>query len=145
MKAVNPVTIPPCCAIRGAGYWFSHGGVEAQRRWGIRSSKGSRAIGVFLTALLTLAWGVTPFALWAEVTNRIVATINSDIITLYELNGSIKRLTGLSAEDLQSKDEGRFYEVRRAVLNTLINQKITEQQIAKLGIKLTEKDIEEAI
>jgi peptidyl-prolyl cis-trans isomerase SurA len=146
MKAINPVTMPPCCAIGGVGYRFSYGGVDAQRRCGIRSSKGiSRAIGIALVALLALAWGVTPNALWGEVTNRIVATINSDIITLYELNGSIKRLTGLSAEDLQSKDEERFCEVRRAVLNTLINQKITEQQIAKLGIKLTEKDIEEAI
>jgi peptidyl-prolyl cis-trans isomerase SurA len=145
MKAVNPVTMSPCCTMGGVGY-FSYGGFEAQRLWGIRSNKGSsRAIGIVLVALLTLAWGVTPIALWAEVTNRIVATINSDIITLYELNDSIKRLTGLSTEDLKSKDEERFYEVRRAVLNTLINQKITEQQIAKLGIKVTEKDIGEAI
>jgi peptidyl-prolyl cis-trans isomerase SurA len=145
MKAINPVTIPSRCAIGGVGY-FSNGGFEAQRRWGIRSRKGSsRAAGIVLVAILTLAWGLTPIALWAEVTNRVVATINSDIITLYELNDLIKRLTGLSAEDLQRKDEERFYEVRRAVLNRLINQKITEQQIAKLGIKVAEKDIGEAI
>ena len=98
----------------------------------------------FLTALITLNI-VAPPNLWAEITNRIVATVNSDIITLYELDTSIKRFTGLNVKDLKIGDEKNFYEIRKAVLNNLINDKIAEQQIIKLGIKVTEKDIQEAI
>ena len=86
-----------------------------------------------------------PGYLLAQITNRIIATVNSDIITLHELNTSIKRLTGLSNKDLKQRHKKQFYEIRRAVLDNLINEKIAEQQIIKLGIRLTEKDVEEAI
>ena len=79
----------------------------------------------------------------AEITNRIVARVNSDIITLHELNAAIKDLLGASAGDLRKKNEARFYEVRKAVLDNLINEKIAEQEIVKLGITVTEKDIQE--
>ncbi len=105
-------------------------------------SKGSVA---FVLALLCMLCTVAPYDLRAEITNRVVATVNSDIITLFELNNSIEEVTGLSVANLRLRDEDRFYQVRRAVLNNLINQKITEQQIRKLGIKVTERDIDEAI
>ncbi len=81
----------------------------------------------------------------AEITNRIVAKVNSDIITLHELNASIKSLTGLSSKDLKLRDEGKFYEIRRAILDNLVNEKITEQQVIKLGIKVTTKDVDKSI
>ena len=95
--------------------------------------------------LLLIIFTIAPPHLLAEITNRIVATVNSDIITLHELNVSIKELTGLSPEDLKLRNEKKFYEIRRAILNNLVNEKITEQQIIKLGIKVTEKDINESI
>ncbi len=120
---------------------------EMRLRW----SKGSRRlIGnhhqvVFFLVVLSAVCMAVPSDLRAEITNRVVATVNSDIITLYELNRSIEQVTGLSASNLRLQDEGRFYQVRRAVLNNLINEKVTEQQIRKLGIKVTERDIDEAI
>ena len=95
--------------------------------------------------LLFIVCILTPGYLFAEITNRIVAKVNTDIITLHELNVSIKRLTGLSPENLKLRDEEQFYEIRRAILNNLVNEKITEQQIIKLGIKVTENDIDESI
>ena len=100
---------------------------------------------IILFTLLLILFALVPGYLLAEITNRIVATVNSDIITLHDLNTSIKRLTGLSAKDLQLKNEKEFYEIRRAILDNLVNEKITEQQIIKLGIKVTAKDVEEAI
>jgi len=120
---------------------------EVRFRW----SKGSRRlIGnhhqvVFLLVLLSAVCMTFPSDLRAEITNRVVATVNSDIITLYELNRSIEQVTGLSASNLRLQDEGRFHQVRRAVLNNLINEKVTEHQIQKLGIKVAERDIDEAI
>lgn len=98
-----------------------------------------------LFALLLSVFMLARGYLLAEVTNRIVAKVNSDIITLHDLNASIKKLTGLSAKELQRQDEKKFYQIRRAILDKLINQKIAEQQIIKLGIKVTAKDVEEAI
>jgi len=99
-------------------------------------------------SLFALFLGVFMLAhgyLLAEVTNRIVAKVNSDIITLHDLNTSIKKLTGSSAKELQRKNEKKFYQIRRAILDKLINQKIAEQQIIKLGIKVTARDVDEAI
>jgi len=120
---------------------------EVPFRW----SKGSRRLtgnhhqAVFVIVLLSAVCMTFLSDLSAEITNRVVATVNSDIITLYELNCSIEQVTGLSASNLRLQDEERFYQVRRAVLNNLINEKVTEQQIRKLGIKVTERDIDEAI
>ncbi len=98
-----------------------------------------------ILALLFLLFPLTVGYLQAEIVNRVVARVNGDIITLHELNTSIKRLTGIQVRDLQISDERKFYELRRAVLNKMINEKIAEQEIAKLEIKVSEKDIEESI
>jgi len=96
-------------------------------------------------ALLLIVFTLAPGYLLAEITNRIVATVNTDILTLHELNASIKRLTGLSAENLKLRNEKKFHEILRAILDNLVNEKITEQQIIKLGIRVTAKDVDEAI
>jgi len=100
---------------------------------------------IILFTLLLIVFTLASGHLLAEITNRIVARVNSDIITLHDLNTSIRKLTGSSAKDLQLRNEKQFYEIRRAILDNLINEKITEQQIIKLGIKVTAKDVEEAI
>ena len=100
---------------------------------------------IFAFVLLPPLLAATPDRLRAEITNRIVAIVNSDIVTLHELNTSIKRITGLSAKELRARDEEDFYEVRRAVLDNLINDKLTRQQVMKLGIKVATGDIDEAI
>jgi len=120
---------------------------EARLRWpkGAIGPIGRHHQVLFLLVVLSAVFMAVPSHPRAEITNRVVATVNSDIITLYELNGSIEQATGLSVSSLRLQDEGRFYQIRKAMLNNLINQKITEQQIRKLGIKVTERDIDEAI
>jgi peptidyl-prolyl cis-trans isomerase SurA len=96
-------------------------------------------------ALLVILCLVNPGHLCAEITNRIVAIVNVDIITLHELNTSMERLTGLSAKGLQEKDQRNFYQVRRTVLDKLINEKMAKQEIARLGIKVGKKEVDDAI
>jgi peptidyl-prolyl cis-trans isomerase SurA len=98
-----------------------------------------------ILGLVLMLFGLHRGYLHAGVVNRIVATVNGDIITLHELNASIKKFTGAELSDLQVSGTGKFNELRRAVLNTMINDKIAQQQIAKLEIKVSEKDIEESI
>lgn len=95
--------------------------------------------------LLLILFLLTPGHLWAEITNRIVAIVNVDIITLHELNTSMTRLTGLSLKGLQQKGETNFYEVRRTVLDKLINEKMAKQEITRVGIKVGKKEVDEAI
>ena len=105
-----------------------------------------RAINIIRSLILLLAIAISlPCNLSAKIENRIVATVNSDIITLHELNTSIRRLTGIGAADLKKRDEKRFYQVHSAVLDNLINERLTEQQIVALGITVTEKEVAEAI
>ena len=100
---------------------------------------------IFLLVLSIIVLAMQTGYLQAEITNRVVVTVNSDIITLHELNTSIKRVAGLSPRDLRQRDVEKYLELRRAVLNKMINEKIAQQEIVRLKIKVTAKDIEESI
>ena len=57
--------------------------------------------------LLLAVTGLMPaFSFAAETCNRVVAIVNNQVITLYELNKTIKEMTGYSAEDLRLRSEG---------------------------------------
>ncbi|MBW2574508.1 MAG: SurA N-terminal domain-containing protein [Deltaproteobacteria bacterium] len=82
-----------------------------------------------------------------EVVDRIVAVVNDDIITLLELNRSFKpyaeriRALGYSTD----KERKMLFKVREDMLNQLIDQKIKDQEIKRFNIKISEKDIDQAI
>jgi peptidyl-prolyl cis-trans isomerase SurA len=98
--------------------------------------------------------GFLPFALaglmagpcFAAVTcDRVVAIVNNQVITLYELNNRIKEMTGHSAEELKARNESQFLDVRRQILQLLIDEKITEEKIKELKIKVSEETVDAAI
>jgi peptidyl-prolyl cis-trans isomerase SurA len=91
-----------------------------------------------------LATGSAPvFA--AEPLNRIVAFVNNEIITLHELNTKIKEMTGMTPVQLKSRGEATFQDARQQILELMIDQKITEAKIKELGIKVTQKQVDEAV
>ncbi|MEA3358216.1 MAG: SurA N-terminal domain-containing protein, partial [Thermodesulfobacteriota bacterium] len=100
---------------------------------------------LYISYVLIVLVLLIPSHFCAEVTDKIVAIVNGDIITLYELNISIKNLTGLHVGELKLKVEDDFNKVRQAVLNSMINELIAEQHINKLGITVAAKDVEDAI
>lgn len=81
----------------------------------------------------------------AEICNRVVAQVNNDVITLYELNKKIKELTGFDPRDLRMKDEKRFLEIRQKTIDLLVDEKITNEKIRELGIQVTPKEVDAAI
>jgi peptidyl-prolyl cis-trans isomerase SurA len=96
----------------------------------------------FLLALT----GLTPaFSFAAETCNRVVAIVNNQVITLYELNKTIKEMTGYSAEDLRLRNEQQFLEARRQILHRLIDERIAEEKIKELRINVTDRQIDAAI
>ena len=79
--------------------------------------------------------------------DRIVAVVNNEIITLYDLNQrftpyakKIKEL-GYSAE----KERKTLFKVRSDLINQLIDHKLSSQQIEKYKLTVTEKEIDNAL
>lgn len=83
----------------------------------------------------------------AEVVDRIVAVVNDDIITLFELNLSFKpyeekiRKLGYSTD----KEHQMLFKVREDMLNRLIYQKLQDQEVERLKIKIDEPEIDQTI
>jgi peptidyl-prolyl cis-trans isomerase SurA len=80
---------------------------------------------------------------WAsETLNRIVAIVNDDVVTQYELNQKIERATGSTTDDLKAADNERFIELRRQVLEMMVNEKCTQEKIRELEIEVTADQID---
>ncbi|MBW1733546.1 MAG: peptidylprolyl isomerase [Deltaproteobacteria bacterium] len=81
----------------------------------------------------------------AEVLNRVVAIVNDQVITLYELHTTMQMTTGLSYKDLRERSEETYLETRKKILDDLIDQKIGLEKIKELKIKVSEEEIDRAI
>jgi len=83
--------------------------------------------------------------LWADICNRIVAFVNNDIITSYELENRMQKLVGTSLDQFKEKDPQGYSDARRQILNMLIDEKIAQERIKELGINISAKEIDQAI
>ena len=98
-----------------------------------------------LTQIILLIMMVTicvPPNIRAEVLNRVVAMVDDDVITLFELNKRIKDLTGTTPQDIRTKDEKQYLETRKNILNLLIDDKIAQKKIKELGIIASQSQID---
>ena len=80
-----------------------------------------------------------------KITNRVVAIVNDELVTLYELNTMMQLLTGIPSEQLKSKSEDAYFKARQKVLDDLINQKIVFEKVKELEIEVTDKEVDQAI
>ena len=90
---------------------------------------------------LLLGWGKAAEA----IVDRIVAVVNQEIITLSELEkwkGPF--VAEIKAEDRLEKRE-RTQEALRKVLDRLVEEKLVDQEVKKVGLKLTGKEVEAAV
>jgi len=83
----------------------------------------------------------------AEVVDRIVAVVNDDIILLSELDESFKPYADRIVALGYSVDEERqmLFNIREEILNQLIDQKLTGQQIKRSKITVSDDEIDNAI
>ncbi|MBC2695165.1 MAG: hypothetical protein HF982_07810 [Desulfobacteraceae bacterium] len=83
----------------------------------------------------------------AEVIDRIVAVVNDDIILLSELDESFKPYTDrIMAIGYSLEEERRtLFNIREEILNQLIDQKLTDQQIKQSKITVSDDEIDKAI
>jgi peptidyl-prolyl cis-trans isomerase SurA len=79
-----------------------------------------------------------------NVTNAVVAIVNDEIITLYDVNRESQPAINAAEKKGALNDEARS-QLRRLALDHLIEKKLTEQKIRELNIKVSEEEIRQAI
>ena len=82
-----------------------------------------------------------------EVVDRVVAVVNDDIITLFDLNHLLKPyVSEIEKSNYPIETEQKMlYKVREDVINQLIEQKLTDQEIKRANITISEKDVDDRI
>ncbi len=90
--------------------------------------------------LATSLWLQPLFA--AEVCNRVVAVVNNDVITLYELDNRMKEMTGANPEELKLKSEAMYLDARQKILELLIDEKIAQAKIKELRIQVSNRQVD---
>ena len=102
---------------------------------------------IYAFLFVTFGFPLITKAEGAEVVDRIVAVVNDDIITLFELNRSFEpyaekvRALGYQID----KERKMLFKVREDVLSRLIDQKIKDQEIKRFNITISEKEIDQTI
>jgi len=81
----------------------------------------------------------------AEISNRVVAMVDKDVITLYELNNRILTLSGKTSEELKEEEGENFAEVRQQIIDAMINEKIAQVKIQELSLQATEEQVDASI
>jgi len=80
-----------------------------------------------------------------EICNRVVAIVNDEVVTLYELDTMIQLLTGAPSAQLKNRSEEIYIKTRQKVLDDLVDQKIVLEKIKELKIEVTAKEVDQAI
>ena len=97
--------------------------------------------------MLSLVWG-SAFQSWStEIVDRIVAVVNNDIVTLTELDRKIMPFEEkiLDMKYPARKEREMLNKARAEMLNQLIDEKLTDQEIKRYRIEVSEKEIDDAI
>lgn len=106
-----------------------------------------RAAALIGAALLTCIGAFAPVPATAEVVDRIVAVVNDEIISLFELERMVapyvERVRALGYPEEQERQ--MLFKVRQDVLNQLINQRLTAQETKKANISVAPEEIDRAL
>ncbi|MGD8366869.1 MAG: SurA N-terminal domain-containing protein [Desulfobacterales bacterium] len=107
---------------------------------------GGRLFAVVAAVCMVFS-GLASRAAFAEVVDRIVAVVNDDIILLSELQEKLKPY----ADKLESmgyseeKQQLMLTKLRNDLLDKLIEERLTDQQVKSKGISVSEDEIDSAI
>jgi peptidyl-prolyl cis-trans isomerase SurA len=102
-------------------------------------------LGICIFTTILLGGGV--YAQEPEVIDRIVAVVNSDIITLYDLNRAFKPYEEniKALQYVPEKERQTLFQVRKDLLDQLIDSKLADQETERAQITVDERDIDRAI
>ena len=106
-------------------------------------------MGSIVAKVCVLGWVCGLLIGWGEaaeaVVDRIVAVVNQDIITLSDLEKwKAPFLAEIKAEDRLEKRE-KTQEALRKLLDRLVEEKLVDQEVRRVGLKLSGKEVEAAV
>jgi peptidyl-prolyl cis-trans isomerase SurA len=83
----------------------------------------------------------------SEVVDRIVAVVNNEIITLYDLNRAFKPFEEniKALRYSQEKERQTLFKVRKDILDQLIDKQLSEQEAKRDRITVSEREIDATI
>lgn len=127
------------------GQWKHRMSIENNVVW-IDNRWKSKTLMMAGILFLWVAVAVVP-AGGGTVVDRVMAIVNDEIISLYELNQRILPFTKkLNAGSASAEDrEALFQRLTEENLNLLINEKLADQEIKRLNIKVSETEINREI
>ena len=96
------------------------------------------------TCVMVTFWAIPSLSAGAQLVERIVAVVNDDIITLSELNTAVTPYAvGVKSRRYDAQKERKLlYTLREQVLNQLIDEKLTQQEIERAGISVSDMEID---
>jgi peptidyl-prolyl cis-trans isomerase SurA len=105
--------------------------------------------GECMRSIIRLGFAIVCLLVWfgsirAETLDRIVAVVNGDIILYSELQEQIRALTK-AAPDLKMDDPALRNKVERELLQEMIRNRLTDQEIRRLKIVVTSREVDEAV
>ncbi len=95
-----------------------------------------------LLALTCLLACVAATALAGEISSRIAAVVNNDVVTTRELD---QALAGQLAKAGAQPSAAQLGALRQETLSRLIEEKLVQQRIKALGLKVADAEVDEAV
>jgi peptidyl-prolyl cis-trans isomerase SurA len=85
---------------------------------------------------------ITASTSWGEIVDRVVAVVNDDVITQYELDSTVELILKRNEQSIRPEDRERITaEARKALLDRLIEDLILRQEARRLGIVVREEEL----
>lgn len=114
----------------------------SERRFRLRG--WTRGAGLLLLAVVLNLGGPVQAR---ELVDRIVAIVNDEVIALVDVNQELQPYIGRIRQMGLALDKERqmIFKVRQDVLDKMIDERITAQQIQQFNIKVEEQEIDSAI
>ncbi len=125
--------------------------METINRIFIDELRGKRPGGVkvwlALLLVLTMLIPFTPKLSASEMVDRIVAIVNDDVICLYDVHDMLRVLEN-RVDEMGYPEERReeiMNDLRQKVINKLIDKKLTDQELKKYDIGVSEEEIDRTL
>lgn len=81
-----------------------------------------------------------------ETVNRIVAVVNGDIITLFELNEKVKPLLDrFKGREIGERERAAILKIKKDLLNNMVEDLLLRQEVQKYGLGVSDVEVENQI
>lgn len=103
-------------------------------------------LAIFVLAVCILFPGFAGPARGAEIVDRIVAVVNGEIITLYELNKKLApHLRAFYGKPVTPEDEERIRRLQKGLLTKMVDELLLLDEAKRLELEVSETEIENHI